>query len=578
MNAKLFAGLFLGMSLVGGVAVADTASAPSAPFIQEIHFHSDMFAGALWQNNNPQNQDQRGAGCEHASITYLSTAQRIMLTCTGSYTDITPLQTTGFASANAVAPWSSLGAGVLNPRDADANGIGVRAQGQRVQALCASYKYDSVNGLVLVNSGYFTNNNSNDWRNGHKPTIIPINNGAAGLALYGYAPPDTNNTATYSMVLGPSCEMLSTQTLQVAKTNDNVGGLYVGHHIEEVSAGVTNAVFGMIGNGNGLDNGWIAKVKATLQTDGTYTVTKTFDQTVVQNEERSRGTIVDAPDPNHIVVIYAEGNAQPPDDGVRMSYVNVSDTAPPGTNPEQGDGGRIEWRQYLMQRQGNIYYTTPSMVLIHDPQTHAPTNNAFVSWVMVDTSNRNGREKGRTQIQSVPISFSTTGVTMMMDQPKSGLFGLTDGSHPGMVEATYGVTNQPVAFLFSASITDGGTATTKIIGMDASNHLSPIRALNWSTTASGGFSSQWYGQNPNTAQGRTYPNEGIVFANPGYHVTGGFQSSVASFLVTAHAHHLSHAGECGPKRPEPGAAGQRHHQRHLRWQERHERHDDPDQR
>jgi hypothetical protein len=183
-----------------------------------------------------------------------------------------------------------------------------------------------------------------------------------------------------SNVLGPSCETLSTQTLQVAKTNDNVGGLYDGApHLEEVSPGVSNIVFGMIGNGNGLDNGWIAKVQSVKQTDGTYTVTKTFDQTVVQNEERSRGTIVETPDPNHILVIYAEGDNQPPDNGVRMSYVNVSDTAPAGTDPNRGDGGRIEWRQYLMQRQGNIYYTTPSLVLIHDPATHAPTSNAFVS-------------------------------------------------------------------------------------------------------------------------------------------------------------------------------------------------------
>jgi uncharacterized protein (TIGR03382 family) len=233
-----------------------------------------------------------------------------------------------------------------------------------------------------------------------------------------------------------------------------------------------------------------------------------------------------------------------------MSRVDVEDTYA-GANPDQGDGGRIIWRQYLMQRQGNIYYTTPSMTPIRDANGNV-TDTYIANYVMVDTTNRNGRNKGRTQSQTVPIQISETGLTMT-DQPQAGLFGLADNSHPGMVEGTYGASGQRAAFLFDGSIEDGGQAVTKIVGLDASNHLSPIRALNWADTTSGGFTSQWYGENPNTAQGRTYPPHGLLFANPGYHVEGGFQPTVSQFLVVEHAYHENHAGQCGPSDPTPAS-------------------------
>jgi len=538
------------MSLVSGAAFADAPT--SAPFIQAIEFHNDMHAGALWRNNNPQNYDQHGAGCEHGAITYLASAQRILYTCTASYTDITPAITTFTAG---VAPLSSSAAYVLDPTDqVGGNGIGVREDGnsRRVQALCASYQYDPVAGLKLVNSGYFTNNNNNDWKNGHKQAVYSIYGGSAALALYGYNPNNPNNTATYAHVLGPSCEILTNnngqtgitggQTLIIAKTNDDLGGLYEGGVSRaRTTDSAWEVIAGDIGNGNGLDNGWIYKVKIVQNTDGTYTPSKVFDQTVVQNEQRSRGTIVATTNPDEVLVIYAEGNDEPPGDGLRLSRVNVNDTYA-GANENQGDGGRIIWRQYLMQRQGNIYYTTPSMVPILD-STGAPTDSFIANYVMVDTTNRNGRNKGRTQSQTVPIQITETGVTMT-DQPQSGLFGLADNSHPGMVYGTYGATNQQVAFLFDGSIEDGGQATTKIVGLDASSHLSPIRALNWADTTSGGFTSQWYGENPNTPQGRTYPPHGLLFQNPGYHVSGGFQPTVSTFLVVEHAYHENHSGQC----------------------------------
>ena len=532
MKMNLLAGLVLGMSLVGGAARAES------PFIADFPAHDDMHGGALWRNDNAQNNNQRGAGCEHHAVVYLKAANKILMTCTGSYTDVTP--------KIAGAGLSSQDAGVLDPRDAGADGIGAQAQGNRVEGLCASYSLDATAGLVMNNMAYVTNNNSPDWQNMHKPQIYSVDGGAAAVVLYGYDP-NGNNTATYGKVIGPNCELLSAQTLLVAKTNDNVGGLYEGGFSRDTGPGVSQAVFGMIGNGNGQDNGWLARATVTKTTGtgaNTYTIKKDFDQTVVQNEERSRGTIVQTTDPNHILVIYAEGDNQPPDDGVRMSYVNIGDNVTGNVDPNNAAGGRIEWRQYLMQRSGKIYYATPSLTPVMDA-TGAPTNTFLANWVKVDTTNRNNnRQKGSTEIQSSVVQIGATGITSM-STPEKGLFGIADGAHPGLVQGTYGQSNRSVAFMFQGSITDGGTATLKIYGAKADGSgLEPVRALTWAPTTSGGYSSQWYGHNPNTPQGRSYPPHGIVVDNPGYGVAGKYQSTVKQFLLVAHGHHLDHGTMC----------------------------------
>ena len=533
MKLHLLAGL-LGVSLLSGLAAAQ-----STPFIASFPVHDDMHGGALWRNNNAQNNNQRGAGCEHHALTYLKAANKLLMTCTGSYTDVTPIIPG--------AGLSSKEAGVLDPKDAGADGIGVQATGNRVEGLCASYSLDAKLGLVMNNMAYVTNNNSPDWQNMHKPAIYPVDGGNAALVLYGYDP-NGQNTATYGRVIGPNCELLSDQTLLVAKTNDNIGGLYEGGFSRDLPTGGTQAVFGMIGNGNGQDNGWLARATVTKTGTGaqTYTVKKDFDQTVVQNEERSRGTIVQTMDPDHVIVIYAEGNNQPPDDGVRASYVNIGDNVTGTIDPNRASGGRIEWRQYLMQRQGKIYYSTPSLVAVPDANGN-PTNQFVANWVKVDTTNRNNnRQKGSTTIQSSLVNINTTGITSM-STPQEGLFGIADGAHPGLVQGTYGANNRPVSFMFQGSITDGGTATLKILGAKADGSgIEAVRALTWAPTTSGGYTSQWYGHNPNTPQGRSYPPHGIVLPNPGYAQAGGYQPLVKQFMLVAHGHHKDHTGGCTP--------------------------------
>ena len=527
MNPRILAGVVLGASLLGTAAMAQ-------PVIATFEAHDDMHGGALWKNDKPNNYQQRGAGMEHQSLTMLS-GGKILVVGTASYTDVVP-KITG-------AGLSSADAGVLPPKDGDP---GVQAQGNRVEGLCVSYTLDDTKGLVMNNMSYFTKNNSPDWRNMHKPHLQAVNGGAAALVQYGYAP-DGNNTRTYGMVLGPNCEIMSPQVQLFANTNDNLGGVWDaadGNTTVSDTGGVTRSCGGIIGNGNGDDDVW-ATCTTTTFTGGAgaaaYKISPDFKVVVDPEEERSRGTVSTTPFPNMMFACWASGNSQPPN-SAKCGMVDVSPTTP--------NNQRLVWRQTVAQRNGNIRYSTPSMVPVLDA-TGKPTDTFIMSYVKVDTSNRTGRSKGRTAIQTVPLKITPKGLTLM-DTPKEGMFGITDGSHPGMTVARYGADNRSVAFLFAGNITDGGTATAKIVGLTADGKLEPIRALNWADATSGGRTSQWYGQNPNTPQGRSYPVTSMMIDNPGYQKTGGFQPAVKTFVLAANVYHKDHAGQCGTGDPTKG--------------------------
>lgn len=522
MNPRPLAGLVLGASLLGGVASAE-------PFIATFEAHNDMHAGALWRNDRPNNNNQRGVGMEHQSIALLKDGH-VVVVGSGSYTDVTPLIPG--------AGLSSLEAGLKAPTDGDP---GVQATGTRVEGLCASYQLDATKGLVLTNMAYFTKNNSPDWQNMHKPHASPVNGGAAVLVEYGYDPNGTN-TKTYGMVLGPNCEIQSAQTQLFANTNDNLGGVWDGYNNTYADAnGVTRTCGGIIGNGNGSDDVW-ATCATTTFTGGTgaaaYTIKPDFKVVVDPEEERSRGTTQPTPFKDLMFACWASGNNQPPN-SAKCGLVN---TAPGVPNNE-----RLLWRQTVAQRNGNIRFSTPSLVPVLDA-SGAPTDTYIMSYVKVDTSNRNGRSKGRTAIQTVPLKITQKGLTLL-DKPQEGLFGIADGAHPGMTTARYGADNRSVAFLFAGSITDGGTATAKVIGVTPDGKLEPVRALNWASASSGGYTSQWYGHNPNTPQGRSYPVTSLTVPNAGYGVAGGFQPDVKSFVLVANIYHNDHAGQ--PCTPDP---------------------------
>lgn len=518
MNPRLISGLVLGASLLaGGVAT-------SAPAIATFEGHNDMYGGALWRNDRPNNNDQRGAGAEHQKV--VRVGDQILVVATASYTNITPLiPGKGLSSAEA---------GILPPADAGADGIGSQARGTRIQGLCTSYKIDPIAGLVKTNQSYFTNNDSDDWQNAHKMAAVAIDGGKAALINYGFDPPNDgqNRTQLYAKVLGPDCAILSPQELQFKDNDDDYGGAE--NLLTADAAGVSRVCGTFIGNGNGSDDGHSFCSTAT-NTGGAgaaaYSVKPNYEIITENDEERTRAQISTTPIANHILACWAQGNNQPTDN-IRCGLINTA----PGVPNEQ----RLVWRQRVATRNGNIQYGTPALAPILGADG-LPSDKFMLSYVQVDTTNRNGRYKGRSKIFSLPIQIATTGLTKL-DEPRTDLFGLTDGAHPGMTVGLYGVDKRPVAFLWSATVTDGGPGQVKIVGLSPESKLEPIRALNWAKGSSGAHSSLWYGNNPNTPQGRSYPVSSLLLDNAGYGVSGGFQPEVKTFLVAANVHPLAHSG------------------------------------
>ena len=490
MNPRLISGLVVGASLLAGGA------ATSAPFIATFEGHSDMHGGALWRNDRPNNNDQRGAGLEHQKV--IRVGNNILVVGTGSYTDVTPLiPGAGLSSAQA---------GVLPPKDAGADGIGSQAQGKRIQGLCTSYKLDPIMGLVKTNMSYFTNNDSPDWQNAHKLAGASIDGGTAALVTYGYDP-NGNRTRVYARVLGPNCELLSPQQQQFADNNDDYGGVNMATELALDAAGTSRACGTFIGNGNGEDDGhaFCVTAKKTGTGANTYTVTPDFEINTEPNEERTRAEVSMTSIPGHMLACWAAGNNQPPDQGLRCGLIN--------TAPGIAENQRLVWRQYVARREGNIMYSTPTVTSIQTPDGKS-TDKFMLSYVRVDVTNRNGRYKGRTEIYSLPLQITTTGFTKL-DEPRKGLFGLSDGAHPGATAGVYGVDKRPVSFLWSGNVTDGGPGTVKIVGITADNKLEPVRALNWAAGTSGGYMSLWYGNNPKprrVARTRSRPSSSTTSA------------------------------------------------------------------
>lgn len=519
MNPRFTKLFVLGASLLTSGAVS------AAPFIGQFTAHDDMHAGALWANDRPNNNNQRGAGAEHQKI--IRVGENILVVATGSYTDVVPMiPGAGMSSAEA---------GILPPRDASGPGqFGAQAQGTRIQGLCTSYKIDATLGLVKTNMSYFTNNNSPDWQNAHKMSGVAIDGGKAALVTFGHDP-NGNRTRIYARVLGPNCEILSPQQQQFASNNDDYGGNQLAGLVQDTAEGA-RACGTFIGNGNGEDDGhaFCITAKKTGTGASTYSVTPDWEINTEANEERTRAEVALTGIPNRMLACWAAGNNQPPDRGLRCGLINTA----AGVN----ENDRLVWRQYVIQRDGNLMYSTPSLAPITDAAGN-PTDKFILNYVQVDVSNRQGRAKGSTEIQTVPVRITDQGLEPL-DAPQKGLFGLSDGAHPGMTHGVYGVDKRPVAFLWSGNITDGGTAALKIVGMTPEGRLEPIRALNWASMVSGGYTSLWYGHNPNTPQGRTYPVSSLTIDNPGWGVATGYQPEVKQFLVAANVHHIDRGGAC----------------------------------
>jgi len=463
----------------------------AAQSIVEVPIHDGDHAGLLW-NNGPRNNDQRGAGAEHTAVADLVNAaggRVLMATATASYTDVpgSPVQ-------------------------------------DRIQGLCVSYKVDPMMGLIKGPARYFTDNRGDEYQNAHRMTMTPVLGGTAALVTYGYDP--DNNTRLYGMVLNPDCSTAADQTLLLAKNNDNIGG--AGSSTAAVtfdSPTETRAVECPIGNGNGTDDGWCLGITITKDAAGKVTVKRAWDISVESQEERTRMYVVPTAIPEHVFYCDAAGNSQPPQIGIRCGLVNAA----PGVPNNQ----RLVWRKLVAQREGNIYRSTPNVSVMLDA-AGKPTNKMVIGYVEVDTRNRNGRNKGRTTIMH--MTAEVTPDTLNVLAPAApGMVSFGDQAHPSSCQGQFGPNGDPAAFVMQGSIVDTTTGVGRIsvVRFDqATNKINREKEVTYSNSTGMGYISQYYGNNPNTPQGRNHQTC-QMFHNPGYGVVGGFQPTVKDFLVVS---------------------------------------------
>jgi uncharacterized protein (TIGR03382 family) len=517
--------VLLGASLLAGGATA-------GPTISQFPLHNEFNSGALWPNDQPRNNQFRGAGMEHQAMVQLADGT-VLVVGTGSYTDIVPTK----------GGLSSIDAKVMKPTDAGADPLGRGAQpgtdanNYRVQGLCFSVKPDATQGLVVNNSAYFTKNDGEYWKNANKMAIREIDGGKAALVVYGFNPKGENNTVLYGTVIGPDCTVMSAQARLFAGQNDNYGGAVLAPAgVAPTTPGNDTVIGTLIGNGNGTDNAhaYAIKVRATGQTGaGAYQITPSWIIDTDQQEERSRQKLAPSPFPNTVLISTTSGNGQPTNNNI-LSLINTADGVPANQ--------RVIWRKTVSQRQGNIRYTTSDIVPMLDA-AGKPTTKFIYQSVKVDITGRQGRSKGKTAIQLVPVEISMQ--EAKLGEVKETPFELqSDFSHPGLTAGTYGPEKRPVAFVMSGTVTDSAAATaTQIIGMNAAGAVEPVRALFWGPS-SASYTSLRYGQNPQTPQGLSAPPPVMIIKNPGAGVAGGFKPEVKEFALVASVHHNETIANC----------------------------------
>lgn len=481
------------VSVTFGATVLLAAGSAFAQGIYTLEVHNGDNAGRAYANEDQRrnNNDQEGAGTEHVRCNLIKGAAdgpRVMCMGTASYTDIpgSPVQ-------------------------------------DRIQGLCTSHRLDATLGLVQTGMRYVTSNFGDEYQNAHAPVVVPVFDGTAAAVYYNYDP--DNNTELYGKILGPNCEELSGQTLLLAKQNDNVLGHASNPVVVFDSPTETRLGSCGIGNGNGRDDMWCIGVRATKNAAGEVSLATYFDKSVEQEEERSRPVVVETNIPDTILECAAVGNNQPPDRGTRCSLVSTA----PNTPNDQ----RVIWRKYIEEREGQIYRTTPSVSPVLGPDGKV-TSNYIVTYVEVDTRNRNGRSKGRTSLKTVPISISADNLTML-DTPKYDMVGAGDQAHQHSCSGQWGPNAEPTVFVMQGSVVGSvtGVGRTAMLSFDAVTKKAKLNdELVFADSYDTGWISQYYGNNPNTPQGR---NHGfcMMVDNPGFGLATGFQPTVKQFLMVA---------------------------------------------
>lgn len=421
---------------------------------------------------------------------------------------------------------------------------------------------------------FITNNDGNEYRQCNKPEILTINGGKNFLVEYNYQPEGTNDTRRYAQVYKWDGTKVTTkngqgqvqQQVQVqAKNNDDCsmhqsGAGQAGLPYFQAVVGnnfVTRYTTWDGCNGNGRDNGWARATQVSCVNDASgvateCTITKLFDLTLAEREERSRGRCtVGGADKSFAVCTWTEGNNQPQREGVWMAAIDLSMDGPMGADADE----RLLWKERLIHRQNltvngeerEYYAMRAQHGRILEKQadgTLAPGADIIFQATGNRGGNNNDKKGGRSDIMNFAVINATrTGYTYVMPMANINmgtspmLLGL-DGTHISMAEAVYGKGDQliPGFSQLQGSQTGGlqQDADIRTIGYDPATKT----ILNLGQHTAGAsydrhLYSNYLGNNPGN-QGRNFAGSDIV-KNPFYGVNGNQVQFFQAFAVTGKA-------------------------------------------
>jgi hypothetical protein len=123
----------------------------------------------------------------------------------------------------------------------------------------------------------------------------------------------------------------------------------------------------------------------------------------------------------------------------------------------------------------------------------------------------------------------------ILETPKYDRVGFGDQAHQNACGGYWGPDATPAAFIIQGSIVGSVTGAGKlsVLAYDAVNRTHDmIEELVYVDSSDTGWISQYYGNNPNTPQGRNH-QFCMMVRNPGYGLQGGFQAEVEQFLFIA---------------------------------------------
>jgi MYXO-CTERM domain-containing protein len=421
---------------------------------------------------------------------------------------------------------------------------------------------------------FITNNNGNEYRQCNKPEILTINGGKNFLVEYNYQPQGTNDTRRYAQVYKWDGTKVTTkngqgqvqQQVQVqAKNNDDCS-------MHQSGAGQAGLPYfqSVVGpnfvtryatwdgcNGNGRDDGWARATQVSCLNDAAgvaseCTITKLFDLSLAQREERSRGRCtVGGADQSFAVCTWTEGNNQPQREGVWMAAVDLSQDGQMGADAN----GRLLWKERLIHRQNltvngeeREYY---AMRAQHGRILEKQADGSLLPGadiIFQATGNRGGnnndKKGGRSDIMNFAVINATrTGYTYVMPMANINmgtspmLLGL-DGTHISMSEAVFGKGDQLIpGFTQLQGSQTGGLqqdADIRTIGYDpATKTILNLGQHSAAASYDRHLYSNYLGNNPGN-QGRNFAGSDVV-KNPFFGIAGNQVQYFTAYAVTGKA-------------------------------------------